>query len=78
MFPRFIACFVPSRAGKSLILLQGYTYRQHIASGGGKVRWMCSTGGWRGCRAVVFTVGDRIVSIKNEHDHEPPNYKLPR
>lgn len=35
-----------------------------------KKRWVCSTNFCKGCKAVIYTIDDVIVSIKNKHNHE--------
>ncbi|GBP31404.1 hypothetical protein EVAR_17892_1 [Eumeta japonica] len=62
--------FVVSRRGRRLIQLGRYTFGvQRLRSDNRKSRWMCSTHNSRGCRAVIHTVDDEIVFIKNQHNH---------
>ncbi|XP_052740025.1 protein tramtrack, beta isoform isoform X33 [Bicyclus anynana] len=67
-------------SGRRLIRLGGYTfYHKKNKQGTDVKRWVCSTHCWKGCRAIIYTVGYIIVDVKNEHCHKPTNnnhYKL--
>lgn len=62
--------FVESRRGRQLIQLGRYTFgMQRLSSCRAKTRWMCSTHNSRGCKAVIHTVDEEIVFVKNNHNH---------
>ena len=66
-----IAEYVYSKRGNKLILLSGYSfYRQRTASNN-KTRWACATHQQHGCRAVVYTIGDDVISGNLGHSHAP-------
>ncbi|KAL0881509.1 hypothetical protein ABMA27_001360 [Loxostege sticticalis] len=76
------AFFVMSQRGNSLISLEGYTYyhkRNERDKNQKKQRWVCSTHFCRGCRAVLYTIDDVIVTAKKDHNHEPAfnNQRIP-
>lgn len=66
-----------SQRGKTLLSLDGYTYYHKIDVRKRKCgqqsilrkRWLCSTHGAKGCRAMVHTIGTEIICIRNEHTH---------
>lgn len=66
-----IANFITSRRGNQLILLSGYTFYKFKTSKKQTSMWMCSTHRGKGCKAVVHTVNDRIISLKKVHNHPP-------
>lgn len=63
--------FITSARGKRLILLDGYKFYRK-GSVGAKSRWLCSTHNSKGCNAILHTVDDEVVLIKNYHNHPPP------
>ncbi|XP_039750412.1 protein tramtrack, beta isoform isoform X11 [Pararge aegeria] len=63
--------YVKSQRGKPMIKLNGYTYSIATHSGV-RTRWKCSTHNNRGCYAIVRTVEDRIVFVKDTHTHPQP------
>lgn len=68
------AVVITSRKGKEMLLYRSYTYRKQYVKGD-KSRWVCST--LKNCRAVVFTDDNNaIVSIYENHKHDPPKYYL--
>ncbi|KAG7309892.1 hypothetical protein JYU34_004406 [Plutella xylostella] len=60
--------FLTSQNGKRMISLGGYTFVCQTTMGQ-KARWWCSTHHKKQCRAVLHTLGDEIVYIRNEHNH---------
>ncbi|KAL0831920.1 hypothetical protein ABMA28_001439 [Loxostege sticticalis] len=61
--------FIRSRRGKTLLAIGGYTFCLQATSGI-KRRWICSTHNHKRCRAVVHTMGDEVIWLKNEHTHD--------
>lgn len=57
-----------SRLGKQLIKIGQYTFSCR-GTNGPKSNWRCSCHHNKGCKAVLRTVDQEIVSIKNEHNH---------
>ncbi|CAH2040274.1 unnamed protein product, partial [Iphiclides podalirius] len=62
--------FVMSKKGRSLVKLKGYTYYSARRTGP-KVQWRCSTNHRSNCNAVLYTVDNKIVTIKKRHNHAP-------
>lgn len=62
-----------------MINIDGYTFSYKKDSRQGsetkKKRWVCSSHFCLGCKAVIYTVEDTIVSVKNIHNHECRQYK---
>ncbi|GBP73795.1 hypothetical protein EVAR_42967_1 [Eumeta japonica] len=58
------------RTGEAALYIEGYKFTIHSRPGI-KVRWTCAYR--RGCKAVVYTIDDRVVSTKNCHNHAPSN-----
>nr|XP_026485521.1 protein tramtrack, beta isoform-like isoform X2 [Vanessa tameamea] len=68
-FTKLDAAFVISKRGNLVIKLGPYTfYRQKQAKR--RVRWFCKNA-QKGCKAVLFTIDDRIVKIFGKHNHCP-------
>ncbi|XP_039750428.1 protein tramtrack, beta isoform isoform X26 [Pararge aegeria] len=69
------AAFVTSVRGARMLLLEGYAfYKQRESTNKNKVtktRWFCGSHHAKGCKAVVFTIGNHIVKCKNVHTHKP-------
>ncbi|CAH2040283.1 unnamed protein product, partial [Iphiclides podalirius] len=68
--------FVTSQRGNTLLRIGSYTFYYKKPKPGGtahKKRWVCSTHFSRGCKAVVYTVDDEIVTLRHDHSHEPTN-----
>ncbi|KAJ8718898.1 hypothetical protein PYW07_016454 [Mythimna separata] len=65
------ADYVYSKRGNKLILISGYSFYRHRTSHQKKTRWLCSTHQRHGCRAVVYTIYDEIISCNLQHNHEP-------
>lgn len=63
----FAVKFVMSKRGKPLLSIDGYTFYAQIKKSGDRTRWLCSL--HKQCRAVVHTVGNEIVTLKNVHTH---------
>ncbi|KAI5646821.1 FLYWCH zinc finger domain-containing protein [Phthorimaea operculella] len=63
--------FTKTRAGKPLLLLNGYRYYKSPHCDGSRLSWYCRRiyKGQTACRASVVTVDDVIISIKHEHNH---------
>ncbi|KPI99427.1 hypothetical protein RR46_03792 [Papilio xuthus] len=57
--------YTTSKAAK-VLFLGGYKYRSN-GSRGAKIRWRCASHERFHCRAVVHTVYDEVVYIKEEH-----------
>lgn len=56
--------------GARVIIYNGYKFfRQRVSAY--KERWYCSHH-VRGCKAVIFTIENDILSVKEQHNHEPP------
>lgn len=72
------AIFVTSQRGNSLIRYKGFTYYHKKSRYGPSVkkRWVCSTHFCRGCKAVIYTIDDIIVSVKSDHNHGNGTYSL--
>ncbi|XP_050349127.1 protein tramtrack, beta isoform isoform X22 [Nymphalis io] len=66
------AVFVKSMRGNTMVRLGGYTfsYKKDYKGKGIKKRWVCSTNYCLGCKAVIYTIGNVIVNVKNEHNHD--------
>ncbi|CAH2267911.1 jg8374 [Pararge aegeria aegeria] len=62
--------FITSQRGKRMIKLRGYTYYASQKNKT-KTRWRCST--HRGCRAALFTMENRIISVVANHNHSSEN-----
>ncbi|KPJ13086.1 hypothetical protein RR48_05195 [Papilio machaon] len=63
--------FYNSLTGSRRLRLGQYSFRMqppHRASQL-KRRWLCATHSWQGCKALVITIDDEIVSERNEHNH---------
>ncbi|GBP31424.1 hypothetical protein EVAR_17913_1 [Eumeta japonica] len=56
--------------GTTLIKYDRYTFYKHSESAF-RTRWACSTHYFKGCRARLITSGQTLISIKNEHSHQP-------
>lgn len=58
-----------------MIEIDKYRFSLHTKKGNqnktSTSRWRCSTHHHLGCKATFRMVGDEVVSINNEHDHEP-------
>ncbi|GBP31423.1 hypothetical protein EVAR_17912_1 [Eumeta japonica] len=67
------AFYVESQKGKPLIEYEKYTFYKHSQSKF-KTRWACSTHYLKGCRARILTVGETLMSVKNEHTHPPSKH----
>ncbi|KAL0831886.1 hypothetical protein ABMA28_001416 [Loxostege sticticalis] len=58
--------FCTSSRGALMISLGGFKFLKHTVSKDGiKTRWWCGTHNNRSCRAVLYTIDDKICSIKN-------------
>ncbi|XP_039750445.1 protein tramtrack, beta isoform isoform X42 [Pararge aegeria] len=57
------------RGGRT-ILLNGYKFLRQ-RSNGVKSRWWCDTHRGRGCKAVIFTINDKVIKCKSVHNHDP-------
>lgn len=68
--------YIKSKSGKSLLLLNSYTFYKQNAASGDRFRWGCSSHAAKGCKANLYTKGDIIVFSKNEHTHAPPKYMV--
>lgn len=65
----FLAKYTMSRRGKTLLSVQGFTFCAQSVTGP-KTRWVCSTHNHRRCRALVHTLENHIIKMKNEHNHD--------
>lgn len=64
----FLVQFVTSIKGKPQIKIGPYKfYKCKIIARSGKTRWECSSG--RGCKAVVYTIDDIVITMRNVHNH---------
>ncbi|XP_046967231.1 protein tramtrack, beta isoform-like isoform X4 [Vanessa cardui] len=68
-FTKLDAAFAISKRGNIVVKLGPYTFYRQRASKR-RVRWFCKNA-QRGCRAVLFTIDDRIVKILGKHNHCP-------
>ncbi|GBP31421.1 hypothetical protein EVAR_17910_1 [Eumeta japonica] len=59
-----------SKRGKPIVEIDGYRFCEKFRSGY-KTRWCCSTHNYRGCRALLHTIGTDIIRMRNEHNHYP-------
>lgn len=57
-----------SQKRKMLMKVGGFTFRQKVICNG-KVTWVCST--HKTCKAILHTIGSKIVKIQKEHNHQP-------
>lgn len=61
-----------SRQGGKVLHHQGFTYSVwNQRYGGMKKMWRCSKKRSKGCKGVLYTVGDQIIQFKNSHCHDP-------
>ncbi|CAH0399064.1 unnamed protein product [Chilo suppressalis] len=62
--------------GKNVMCVDGYRFS--VVKGKNKlsnrVRWRCSTHRGSGCTALMHTVGDCVVYLRNDHIHPPTNF----
>lgn len=63
--------YVYSRRGNKLLLVEGYSFYRQTSTTSNRARWLCATHYKKGCRAIVHTVGDSILSVRREHNHSP-------
>ncbi|CAB3250349.1 unnamed protein product [Arctia plantaginis] len=63
--------FTTGSRGAAIISVGGYKFLKQRTTNC-KTRWWCGTNVHKGCTAVLFTIGDEIVKIRNEHNHPPP------
>lgn len=71
----FSAHFIPIHSGGRLLMYDTYTFSLHSKKFKmkSKRRWRCSLEA-KGCTAVIYTDGEKIISQKANHSHEPPRY----
>ncbi|KAJ0177664.1 hypothetical protein K1T71_006537 [Dendrolimus kikuchii] len=68
------AVVITSRKGKEMLLFRQYTYRKQYNKRD-RARWVCST--LKNCRGCVFTDKNNvIISVFENHCHDPPKYYL--
>ncbi|PZC77008.1 hypothetical protein B5X24_HaOG203959 [Helicoverpa armigera] len=60
--------YITSKAGRQLILKNGYTYSLQTRKRD-RCRWYCSSHHNRGCRANIHTIYEQIVAINEVHSH---------
>lgn len=58
-----------SRQGNILLKLNGYTYSARKGTGP-RIRWRCSTHNRNGCNALVHTLYNVVIHIKEVHTHD--------
>ncbi|CAG4934055.1 unnamed protein product [Parnassius apollo] len=66
--------------GTRIICVEGYRFsrkKDKKTSHSLKMRWRCYSHHRNGCTATLYTVEERIVSMKNIHNHSPPPRTLP-
>lgn len=68
----FSVHYIPLRNGRNLLMVNSYTFRTHRMHGK-KQRWLCSSQK-KGCKSVVYTQNEMVISYKDNHDHDPPKY----
>ena len=64
--------YVRGKKDSNLVLdKRGFVYRREsqLNNKFGQVRWGCQKRSSLRCRAKIIIVGDRIVSLRNEHNH---------
>lgn len=62
--------FINLHGNVTLLMADKYTFARSTPR-----HWYCSKKG-KGCKArVILDKDNRVVFIRNEHDHEPPIYK---
>lgn len=80
MYFLFLVEYVMSRRRNRNLKLNGYTYSAILRGGPGlKIRWRCSSHSTTGCPAMVHTINDELVYIRDVHNHEKkeiPKYLL--
>ncbi|CAH2040271.1 unnamed protein product, partial [Iphiclides podalirius] len=65
--------FVTTSRGARMVSISGSNFYRHCTTGY-KTRWFCATHQRFGCKAVLFTVEDNIVTCRNNHNHPPPKH----
>ncbi|KAG7309866.1 hypothetical protein JYU34_004379 [Plutella xylostella] len=60
-----------SRAGESLMKVGDFTFTKDEEKEGS---WCCYTHGGQGCRARVYTEGEKLVYVRNLHTHSPTEF----
>ncbi|PZC76993.1 hypothetical protein B5X24_HaOG203944 [Helicoverpa armigera] len=60
--------FSTTRAGNPVLIAGDYRYNHSYGQRGPKKRWTC-TKRRSGCRVIVFTVDQQIISQIREHNH---------
>uniref|UniRef100_A0A2H1VGL7 SFRICE_004206 n=1 Tax=Spodoptera frugiperda TaxID=7108 RepID=A0A2H1VGL7_SPOFR len=58
--------FAKSQRGAPMIIIDGIRFARHRTIGL-KTRWYCSSHHKNGCHAALYTIGDEIVKISNDH-----------
>ncbi|KAI5646720.1 FLYWCH zinc finger domain-containing protein [Phthorimaea operculella] len=66
--------FVKSRYGNALILMRGYRYSVHKHNvKSDRYKWSCATHRKKGCKATMFSIGDKVIRRADiPHNHAPP------
>ncbi|KAG7309877.1 hypothetical protein JYU34_004391 [Plutella xylostella] len=54
------------------LVIAGYKFSYQRRTAGNKLRWQCSKQSKTGCKAAVHTIGGKIVSCNNCHNHPKP------
>ncbi|KAH9631450.1 hypothetical protein HF086_014295 [Spodoptera exigua] len=64
------AIFTTTKYGNPVIIFGPYRYNQAsaIVSDRSKTRWRCIKRP-RGCKSVMYTIGNDIIGLRNEHNH---------
>ncbi|KAI5646848.1 FLYWCH zinc finger domain-containing protein [Phthorimaea operculella] len=66
--------FTESRRGNCVIQMQGYRYtikKHHVKTD--RYTWRCATNHSKGCKAAIFSIGDKVVRRSKTHNHRPPS-----
>ncbi|XP_026330140.1 protein tramtrack, beta isoform isoform X28 [Hyposmocoma kahamanoa] len=67
--------FYTSPRGRQMLLWEGIKYRVNSGKGA-KVRWRCASHERYSCKAIVHTIGNKIIYYKDEHTKDPLIYGI--
>lgn len=68
-------CFSHNRRGTKTLFVHGFKYYKHLEKGD-KIRWTCALKSTMRCKAIVLTIQDEIIYLKNEHNHPRENCRI--
>lgn len=67
----FAVEYVYSKRGNPMLLIAGYTFYRQTVYSNSKIRWLCATHHCKGCTATVHTYNKMLLSVRNNHNHQP-------